>query len=99
MTVAPFEAPKRQRPILMRQGETYGIKLAAIHANRDEKTIRRWCKRYGISRQATKHSPVEVSALGLEMLIHGDLQTLELLRSGQDHHPDVMAYRVFLELE
>ncbi len=99
MTVVPFEAPKRQRPVLMRQGETYSIRLAALHANRDEKTIRRWCEQYGIGRQSGKNAPIDVSALGLEMVLHGDFQTLELLKSGHDRHPDVAAYRTFLDLD
>lgn len=79
-------------PILARPGETFSLKEAAHRARRDEKTIRRWCACSGIGWQAGKGGSWEVHRIGLEMVMHGDFEALERLRSGMRDHVSVARY-------
>lgn len=69
-------------PVLMRKDEVINLKAAVYHTGRDEKTIRGWCKEFGIGRQAKAGAPLDISAPALEMVMHGDAVALELLREG-----------------
>ncbi|TKV76740.1 hypothetical protein [Rhizobium sp. AU243] len=80
-------------PILMRKDEIINLKVAVHVTGRSEKTIRGWCKEFGIGAQPCAGSPLEISAPALEMVKHGDVRALELLRQGQRNHPRVK--RVF----
>lgn len=84
------------RVVLMRPDDVTDVKTAADHAGRDDKTIRRWCRRFGIGRQAGRGAPLEISRIALEMVMHGDREALELLRSGNRTHPDVVIYFDFV---
>ncbi|MBY3043693.1 hypothetical protein [Rhizobium leguminosarum] len=79
-------------PILMRSDEIINLKTAIHHAGRDDKTLRKWRKEFGIGRQAKLGAPIEISAPALEMVIHGDIVALELLREGKRTHPRVKRY-------
>ncbi|WP_260690532.1 hypothetical protein [Rhizobium leguminosarum] len=79
-------------PILMRPDEIINLKSAIYHSGRDDKTLRKWCKEFGIGRQAKLGAPIEISAPALEMVIHGDVIALELLRNGNRSHPRVRRY-------
>jgi hypothetical protein len=103
MTISMEELPLRQialarskAPILMRRDEVINLKTAIHITGRSEKTIRHWCKLFGIGAQPCQGSPLEISAPGLEMVRHGDLVALELLREGKRDHPRVR--RVFEHL-
>ncbi|MGO8074730.1 hypothetical protein AB9F41_19705 [Rhizobium leguminosarum] len=85
-------------PILIRPDEVINIKTAVFRAGRDEKTIRGWCKEFGIGRQAKPGAPLDISAPALEMVMHGDLVALELLRDGKRTDPRVSRYFDFLGL-
>jgi hypothetical protein len=80
------------RAVLMAPDDIISMKRAVHHARKSLDTIRRWCRRYGIARQATPGSPLEVSAIALEMVLHGDVEALELLREGRRSDPAVKRY-------
>ncbi|EUB95589.1 hypothetical protein PMI07_002077 [Rhizobium sp. CF080] len=83
-------------PILMRKDEIINLKTAVHVTGRSEKTIRNWCKEFGIGVQPCPGAPLEISAPALEMVRHGDVAALELLREGKRNHPRVR--RVFEHL-
>jgi len=68
------------------------IGRAAHHARRNERTIRRWVKAYGIGRHSSRTAPLEISRPALDMVLHGDFVTLERLRANERSHPDVARY-------
>lgn len=83
------------RSVLMRPDEVRDIKSAADYAGRDDRTIRRWAKHYGIGRQSGPGAPIEISLPALEMVLHGEWEALEKLRrrqieSGRD--PDIRSH-------
>ncbi|NML73077.1 hypothetical protein HHL25_02950 [Rhizobium sp. S-51] len=79
-------------PILMRRDEVINLKSAVHLTGRSEKTIRNWCHEFGIGVQACPGAPLEISAPALEMLRHGDLVALDLLRHGRRDHDRVRRY-------
>lgn len=85
-------------PILIRSGEMLDIKGAAKHCGRSEKTVRRWVKSYPIACQSLGGGPFTVSAIALTMVMHGDMEALELLRAGHRSAPAVRRYLDFLGL-
>ncbi|GLR60284.1 hypothetical protein GCM10007919_50120 [Rhizobium indigoferae] len=85
-------------PILMRPDEVINLKTAVHRARRDEKTVRGWYREFGIGRQAKPGAPLDISAPALEMVIHGDVIALELLREGRRSDPRVSRYFDFLGL-
>lgn len=90
------EAMKRNSshpwPILMRKDDIILMKRAEDHAGKTDKTIRNWCRQYGIGRQSCPGAPIEISAPALEMVLEGDMIALELLREGNRTHPRVKRY-------
>ena len=83
-----------ERPalLLIPRDEVLTIPAAARYARRSEVQIRRWCKRYPISRQAGRNAPIEVSRLALEMVLHGDFEALEELVTNGREAPAVQRY-------
>lgn len=79
-------------PILMKPDEIICLKEAAHRARRTEKTTSGLCKEYRIVRQAVPGAPLEISAPALEMVLHNDVEALELFRRGRRSHPRVMLY-------
>ena len=79
-------------PVLMRRDEVIALKRAVVHSGKSEATIRRWCKAHGIARQSGPAAPLEISLLALEMVLHADLEALELLRNGERSNPIVRRY-------
>lgn len=79
-------------PILMKADDIIALKEAVFATGRSDKTIRHWCKKFGIGRQACAGGPLEISAPALEMVKHGDVAALELLREGKRTHPRVKRY-------
>ena len=84
-----YEAPW---PILMRRSDVISLKEAVYRTGKSDKTIRNWCKEFCIARQSSPSAPVEISAPALEMVIHGDIEALELLRRGERLHPRVKRF-------
>lgn len=82
----------RLAPILSRRDELMDVKTAADYAGRSDKTIRLWCRDYGIGRQSGPSATFEVNMIGLEMVLHGDFAALEMLRAGDRMAPEVRRY-------
>lgn len=78
-------------PILVRPEEALNVKRACDMAGQTDKTIRTWCKKYGIG-GSMPGAPLKISAPGLKMVQHGDVAALELLRAGKRSHPRVKRY-------
>lgn len=79
-------------PLLFRPGEAVDLKAAVHISGRDEKTVRRLCREYGIARQSFPGAPLEIHRVGLEMALHGDRRSIALLRGGFRDHPVVELY-------
>jgi hypothetical protein len=79
-------------PILMRKGETIGMKQAEDKTGLSAKTIKRWCKEFGIGVHSCSSASWRISAPALLMVLHGDICALELLRSGNRTHARVARY-------
>ncbi|MBB3747444.1 hypothetical protein FHX10_007001 [Rhizobium sp. BK591] len=99
MTNAPIEKSERLSelavdawPILMHRSDIITLKEAVHRTGKSDRTLRTWCKLFGISRQTNSGAPIEISAPALEMVMHGDVEALELLRSGNRHHPRVRRF-------
>ena len=86
-------------PLLIPRDDVLTIGAAARHARRSEVQIRRWCRQYPISRQVSRNSPIEVSKLALEMVLHGDFEALEQLHAAGREAPAVRRYMLALGLE
>jgi hypothetical protein len=84
--------PSGLAPILMRRDEIINLKTAVHVTGRSEKTIRKWCRDFGIGVQPRAGAPLDISAPGLEMVRHGDFCALEFLRQGERMHPRVIRY-------
>lgn len=76
-------------PILLWPGDNIGLKQAQHLVHRDAKTIKRWCREYGIGFNVVRGAEWEISAPGVVLVRHADWVGLELLRSGQREHPRV----------
>ena len=76
-------------PILMRKDDIISLKEAVYRSGKCERTLRSWVKDFGIGRQSSSSAPIEISAPALEMVLHGDSEALELLRSGNRLHSRV----------
>ncbi len=73
--------------ILMTPDEVLPLKRAAEYAQRNDSTMKRWVKKHGIGRQAGSHGRIEVSILGLSMVLHEDWPALEALKAGHRSSP------------
>ncbi len=85
-------------PLLMLPTEIVGMKEAEDLSGRDARTVRRWCKEFGIGHQAGNGAPWEISAPGLIMVRYGDITALEMLRSADRAHPRVRRVFDFLSI-
>ncbi len=79
-------------PVLMRRSDIIPLRAAIAQSGKSDRTLRDWCKRYGIGRQMNPGSPLEISGPALEMVLHGDFEALELLRNGARLDPRVVRY-------
>ena len=82
----------RPVPVPMFPDEIISIKEAAYRADTSERTVRRWCFKHGIGRQAETGAPIQVSAVALEMRACGDDDALEKLRLNKRDDPRVLFY-------
>ncbi len=78
--------------ILMRRSETISLKDAVARYGMSDRRLRDLCSKHRISRQPSPGSPLTISGPALEMVMHGDLEALELLRDGNRAHPRVKRY-------
>ncbi|WP_245509783.1 hypothetical protein [Rhizobium leguminosarum] len=79
-------------PILMRRSDIIALKTAVDRSGKSDRTIRNWCRFFGIGRQSSPGAPLEISAPALEMVLHGDLEALEMLRAGDRSGHQVRRY-------
>jgi hypothetical protein len=79
-------------PILGDPHEWISIKEAVRRTKLSDRTLRSWCRDYGISRQSSRCAPHEVHLVALEMVRSGDFVALELLRSDHKSDPRVARY-------
>lgn len=96
MSELVFDDGNGRWPILMRPDEVINLKEARHRLRRTDKTTRKICRQFAISRQAFPSGPLEISAPALEMVIHGDMAALELLRQGRRDSLRVIRYFEFL---
>ena len=80
-------------PILMHRSDIITLKEAIYRTGKSDRTLRNWCKQFGIGRQTSPGAPLEISAPGLEMVLHGDFDALELLREGNRRDRRAYHYR------
>lgn len=76
-------------PIHIRPAERIGIREACDYAGKSDRTIRTWCKRYGIGRVSLPGGPLAISLPALNMVLRGDPEALTLLRAGNRDSPRV----------
>lgn len=82
----------KPKAVLMRRDDICDVRTAMHEARKSMKTIRRWVKLYGIGRHAGAGAKIEISRIGLLMVLYGDFEALEHLRDGERSHPDVLRY-------
>jgi hypothetical protein len=85
-------------PILLKADDITNVDKAAHSVGRSPKTIRRWFKQHSIGRQAAPNAVLQISLPAVHMAAAGDFDALELLRTGERHHPSVKRYLDFLGL-
>ena len=90
-SLMPFIATD-EGPLLMHPDEVMTLKEAAHRANRSVDATRRIVHEYRIYRQMGRSGRIEVSALGLEMVLHDDCVALDFLRAGERSNPVVAKY-------
>lgn len=83
-------------PILIKPGDSKNISRAAEAVGISEKTCRRVFKLHKLGSQAGNKATISVSMPALCMVVHNDFEALELLRSGDRHHPKVQRYFIHL---
>lgn len=76
--------------VLMYPEEILDVKSACNLTGKSDKTIRRWCNRFGIARQSMASAPLEISAPALMLVLYGCHDALERLRIGDRSHPDTV---------
>lgn len=77
------------KPIFIRPAERIGIREACAHAGKTDRTIRTWCKQFGIGRVPMAGGALVISLPALNMVMENDPEALELLRQGDRSHPIV----------
>ena len=89
-----------RRPALAPLSECVDIKAAALIAEVDIKTMRRWHQRYGLGRKrvGAHNAPIIFSLVELSAFMHGDEEALAQLRAGNYQHATIQAHRLLLGL-
>jgi hypothetical protein len=76
-------------PVLMLPEEIIGMKQAEYLTGRDARTVGKWCLRHAIGHQVQANSPWIISGPSLVLLMHGDLEGLQAMRTGSREDPRV----------
>lgn len=79
-------------PVPMAEAEIISLKEARRRSGKDIKTIKRWCISHGIGRQPGNCGPWQISGPALEMYLNGDMEALEIFRTGDRLHPRLIKY-------
>jgi hypothetical protein len=74
-------------PLLIPRDEIIPLKRAVDDTGRSADTIRGYNRKHCIARETCPNAPLEISAVALQMVIHGDYEALELLHRGERSHP------------
>lgn len=74
-------------PVFIRPSERIGIREACEYAGKTDRTIRTWCRRFGIGRVPLAGGPLVISLPALNMVMQDDPEALELLRTGNRSDP------------
>lgn len=74
-------------PVFIRPAERIGIREACKYAGKTDRTIRTWCKRFGIGRTPMAGGALIISLPALNMVMQDDPEALELLRVGDRSNP------------
>lgn len=82
-------------PVFIRPAERIGIREACDFAGKSDRTIRTWCRRFGIGRVSMAGGPLIISLPALNMIMQDDPEALELLRAGDRESP--LVRRHFIE--
>jgi hypothetical protein len=85
-------------PILAPQNEWVALKTACDHADRKDRAMREWVRRFGIGRQSSKYGSIQVHLPALEAVMADDLEVLELIRAGDRSDPRVRRIYEYLLL-
>lgn len=99
LTAQQFAAADQVWPVLMKPQDIIPMKTAIDATGKADRTLRGWCREHGISRQSSASAPLEISRPALEMVMHGDMVALELLRAGERTAPRVARYFRHLGIE
>ena len=81
-------------PVFVRPAERIGIREACEYAGKSDRTIRTWCKRFGIGRTPMAGGALVISLPALNMVMQDDQEALELLRAGDRTNPAVLRHFV-----
>jgi len=95
MNVHRATAEQAVAPVFIRPSERVGIREACEYAGKSDRTVRTWCKRFGIGRVPMAGGPLVISLPALNMILQDDPEALELLRAGDRDNPIVR--RHFIE--
>lgn len=99
LSTPQFAAADQIWPVLMKPQDIIPMKTAIDVTGKADRTLRGWCREHGISRQSSASAPLEISRPALEMVMHGDMVALELLRAGERTAPRVARYFRHLGIE
>lgn len=86
------QAEKYPPAVFMERGDVVNIDRAVLFSGKDDRTIRRWCVRFGIGRKSSPGAPWEISAPALLMVMQGDHIALEMLRNDDRESRRVVRY-------
>ena len=79
-------------PFLIPDAETATLQQLAGRPGLSSATLRRMNQKHRICRQTKRNAPLLFSVPAVEMLRHGDLVALDLLKAGDRASPRVRAY-------
>ncbi|WP_148211431.1 hypothetical protein [Brucella microti] len=81
------------KPIIFHDADpVLAVKQAEAISGHGQKWVREVCRKYRIAQQVDRNSSIRIHAPAFRMVIHGDFETLERLRSGDRSDPDVIQY-------
>lgn len=86
----------RLPPVLMRRGEILTLKEAADETGRSERWLRKLVTEHAICRRVGGRGRMEISKIGLSMVLHDDLEALRLLRQNERNDERVLRYFILL---
>jgi hypothetical protein len=86
------DARTAPRAVLMERRDVITVEAARQIAGKDESTIRRWVRRFGIGRSIGQGSRIEISQPALLAVMSRDFAAVDLMRDGNRTHESVIRY-------